>query len=176
MAIQPLREITQLQVEITPPLRVFAQPQVAIIPLHWDIAQLQVEVTRPLREDIQPQVVFIPPHRDIAQRQVVIFPSHRDAPQLQVVIITQVFTTDFATILETLLVLLTQTSELFLMETRTILREERGGEQNGQSLQHPQIRDVIRLSVTDFRIVRVVVIRLSEMDFRIARVLVIQAF
>jgi hypothetical protein len=41
------------------------------------------------------------------------------------------------------------------MEMRTTLRGERGREHIGQSLQHPQIRDVIRLSATDFRIVRV---------------------
>ena len=63
---------------------------------------------------------------------------------------------DFTTTSETLLVLHTQTMELFLTETQTILREELGQVINGQLPQHPQIRDVIRSSVMDFRIERMV--------------------
>jgi hypothetical protein len=42
------------------------------------------------------------------------------------------------------------------METQTILLEELGMEQIGQSFQHPQIRDVIPSLVTDFRTTQVV--------------------
>jgi len=103
-----------------------------------------VVIYPPLRDVAQLQVVIYQPHRDVAQLQVVIYQPHREYTQTQVDIVLQVFTMDFITTLETLLVLPTQTTELFSTEMVTILREERGWEHIGQSLQHPQIRDVIR--------------------------------
>jgi hypothetical protein len=115
-----------------------------MFPPHRVYSQLQVVLIPPHRDYTQPQVAEIPPHREMLQPQVVIIPSHRDITQPQVVFI-QVFTMDFITTSETLLALLTRTMELFLTETETTLREELGREHIGQSLQHPQIRDVIRL-------------------------------
>ena len=127
-----------------------------VILSHRDIAQLRVEYIPPHRDIAQPQVVYIPPHREIEQPRVVIIPPHRDFAQPQVDIVPRVFTMDILTTSEIQLVLLTQPTELVLTETQTTLREELGREHIGQSLQHPQIRDVIRSSVTDFRIVQVV--------------------
>jgi hypothetical protein len=115
-----------------------------------------VLIIQPHRDIAQPQVEIIPSHREYAQPQVVIFPTHREIKQPQVLAF-QVFITDIVTTLETQLVRITQTTELFLMETLTILRGERGREHIGQSLQHPQIRDVILSSETDFRIAQVVI-------------------
>ena len=146
---------TQPQVVIIPPHRAIAQAQLEIIPPHWEYIQRQVVHYLPLRVFAQPQVRIILPHRDITQLQVVIILSHREGTQPQVLVF-QVFTMGYTITLGTLLVLHTQTTELFLTETLITLREELGREHRGQSLQHPQIRDVIRSSVMDFKIEQVV--------------------